>query len=133
MGRSGRQPKLAYKPCGGGRLAPASQLTSNLQFENWSSMPLHKCPNVTRSCIVCPRMDPLQKRGALPHSRGRRKYFPIGDAVELTFLSEAGVPISWQLSAHWHQGDATMNLISTLISCKLCPLNYLRSDCPCLA
>jgi hypothetical protein len=61
------------------------------------------------------------------------KYFPFGDAFEHAFVSEAGLSISWQLSAHWHRGDATVNSIGIPISCKLSLLNYLRSDCPCLA
>jgi len=61
------------------------------------------------------------------------KYFPFGGAFERAFVSEAGLPISWQLSAHWHQDVATVNSVSTPISCKLFPLNYLRTDWPCLA
>ena len=60
------------------------------------------------------------------------EYFSFGDAIEPAFLSEAGLPISRQLSADWHQGDATVNSNGTPISCKLFPLNYLRSDSPCL-
>jgi hypothetical protein len=61
------------------------------------------------------------------------EYFPFGDAIEPALLSEAGLPIRWQLSADWHPVDATVNSIGPPISCKLFPLNYLRSDFPGLA
>ena len=90
----GCQPKLACKACGGDRLAAASQLTSNLQIKMEFDTLTYWCPYLSRSCIVCPRIDPRKKRGALPDPRLRLSYLSFGDAVEGAFLFEAYVPAS---------------------------------------